>query len=80
MAVYFCRDAGIDDPVSWFNACEPRVIDLWVALAIYEATDANKMQPAGQVMQGVARKQGLTDGRQRGPDNQSQGGHDASQA
>ena len=50
-----CKQLGIDDPVAWMNATDPKVLDLWIAEMIFEAEDQN-LKPAAEALQQVAKK------------------------
>ena len=47
---------GIDDPITWMNATEPRVLDLWIAFLNSKSKEQSNMQPAGAVFEKMAQQ------------------------
>ena len=44
-----CKNLGIDDPVTWFNAVPPQVVDQWIAFEIVRAEDQDGKGKKGMV-------------------------------
>lgn len=42
--MHICKDLGIDDPVTWWNAVPSELVDLWIAFMIVEDPETKEMK------------------------------------
>lgn len=55
-----CKDLGIDDPVAWMNAVDPRLVDQWIAF--YCAEDDGEVEGPQSPEQALKQLQDMTNG------------------
>lgn len=56
-AAIICKELGIDDPICWFNAIDPDVLDFWFAVRLIENEDTEPTMMAADRAHGGIKAQ-----------------------